>query len=175
MLLLDGHHHKPPVPAAVAAVTGNECQNMIRRQHRNARIIEGLCFGLPCKGQKSIVTYKIHLGRFPVSVLHIENDEDFISAGMIQRIEVDGVVGCVECFILVAKQRAEHHLIVAPDVMPIDGDVLARCLEIRFAKRKQRADVALFARKRMFQVVVSIVPSARRGNRLSYRESAAIR
>ena len=157
MLLLDGHHHKPSVPAAVAAVTGNECQNMIRRQQRNARIIQGLCFGLPDKGQKGIIAYKIRCGGLPISVLHIENGEDFVSAGMIERIEVDGIVGCVECFVLVAKQRAEHHLIVAPDVMPIDGDVPARCLEIRFAERKQRTNVALFASERMVQVVVCII------------------
>ena len=155
--LLHSHDYEPPIFAAEAAVTGDERQDVIRGFDLNPRVIQGQGFGAAHKAEELRVAVEIRCGRLPVAVSHIENGKHLISGDVVECVEIDRRVICVEALLLVIGQRAEHDLHVASDVMPVDSDVSAWRLEVCFEQRKQRADTALFACERMAEIVVRII------------------
>ena len=157
LILSDRHHDKPPIRAAVGAVTGDERQQVVVAGYSHIVFMQTCGLHKIHEARKIIFGFKIGFFRREIIIAHIKRGEHLVDISAVQRVQMNCPMRLIELRVLVGKQRAEHHGRFGADIVTIDGDVSGWSAEAGIAGGEQRSQRAGRAGEAVLEIIGGIV------------------
>ena len=139
LILSNRHHDKPPIRAAIGAVTGDERQKVVAAGYGHIAFVQVCGLHKIHEARKIIFGFKVGFFRREIIIAHIKRGEHFVGISAVQRIRMNRLMRLIELRFLVGKQRAEHYGRLGADIVTIDGDVAGWSAEAGIAGGEQRS------------------------------------
>ena len=157
LILSDRHYNKPPIRAAVGAVTGDERQNVVVAGYGHIVLMQTCGLHKIHEARKIIFGFKVGFFRREIIIAHIKCGEHLVDISAVQRVQMNRPMRLIERCFLVGKQRTEHHGRLGADIVTIDSDVAGWSAEAGIAGGKQRSQRAGRAGKAVLEIIGGIV------------------
>ena len=96
LILSDRHHDKPPIRAAVGAITGDERQKVVIAGYGHIVFIQVCGLHKIHEARKIIFGFKIGFFRREIIIAHIERGEHLVDISAVQRVQMNCPMRLIE-------------------------------------------------------------------------------
>ena len=139
LILSDRHHDKPPIRAAVGAVTGDERQNVVAAGYGHIVLMQICGLHKIHEARKIIFGFKVGFFRREIIIAHIKRGEHFVGISAVQRIRMNRLMRLIELCFLVRERRDEHYGRLGADIVTVNSDIEGWSAEAGIAGGEQRS------------------------------------